>query len=276
MELHAESRLLRVYWRTVVMQMSCGPFENNAFVLVDKGTGDAAIIDAVAQHELVMAGVEESGATPKMVLFTHSHPDHIKSYHELRERLGPSVPFYMHTSDTVADEQHPWLESDLEIDIHMQGGETILLGGTELEVMHTPGHTTGSVSYFIADADDPYCVVGDTLFPGGPGQHARNAAGDTGGALDRDENSTVLPEHTLTFNGHGDDTTIGASIDEFVAGAMAHHDCARRRVGRHRPGVRSSARRSCRGPADQKPWITDCGSSPSQWPQLGRRPCRSM
>ena len=221
MELHAESRLLRVYSRVVVMQMSWGPFENNAFVLVDQNTGDAAIIDAVAQNELVMAGVEASGATPKMVLFTHSHPDHIKSYHELRERLGPNVPFYMHTSDTVADEQHPWLESDLEIDIHLEGGELVLLGDTSLEVLHTPGHTTGSVSYYIADADNPYCVVGDTLFPGGPG----NTRGMP--QVTQEVRSIVtklygLPEHTVTFNGHGDDTTIGASIDEFVQGAMAH------------------------------------------------------
>ena len=219
MELHAESRLLRVYWRTVVMQMSWGPFENNAFVLVDKGTGGAAIIDAVAQHELVMAGLEASGATPKMLLFTHSHPDHIKSYHELRERLGPNVPFYMHSSDTVADEQHPWLETDLEIDIHLEGGETILLGATELEVLHTPGHTTGSVSYYIDDADDPYCVVGDTLFPGGPG-NTRGLPQVTQEIRSIVTRLYGLPEHTLTFNGHGADTRIGDSIDEFVAGAI--------------------------------------------------------
>ncbi len=221
MELHAESRLLRVYWRTVVMQMSWGPFENNAFVLVDKGSGDAAIIDAVAQPDLVRAGVEQSGAKPSMVLFTHSHPDHIKSYHEMREWLGPNVPFYMHHSDTVADDQHSWLESDLEIDIHLEGGELILLGDTTLEVLHTPGHTSGSVSYYIAEAEKPYCVVGDTLFPGGPG----NSRGMP--QVTQEVRSIVtklygLPEHTLTFNGHGDDTTIGASIDEFVHGAMAH------------------------------------------------------
>lgn len=220
LEIRAESRVLRVLHRVVVMQMSWGPFENNAFVLVDKGTGDAAIIDAVAQHELVMAGVEASGATPKMVLFTHSHPDHIKSYHELRERLGPNVPYYMHASDTVADEMHPWLETDLDIDIHLQGGETILLGGSAFEVLHTPGHTTGSVSYYLADADDPYCVVGDTLFPGGPG----NTRSDE--AVWQEVRSIVtqlyhLPRETVTFNGHGDDTTIGASVDEFVTGAMA-------------------------------------------------------
>ena len=220
LELHAESRLLRVYSRVVVMQMSWGPFENNAWLLVDKGTGEAAIIDAVAQPELVWAGIEAAGCTPQMVLFTHSHPDHIKSYHELRERLGPNVPYYMHAADTVADADHPWLEQDLDVDIHLQGGETVLLGGTELQVLHTPGHTTGSVSYYIADADDPYCVVGDTLFPGGPG----NTRGMP--QVTQEVRSIVtqlygLPEETVTFNGHGGDTTIGASIDEFVQGALA-------------------------------------------------------
>ena len=157
MDIHQESEQLGVY--------KLGPFgssSNNAFFLVDKATGDAAIIDAVANYEAVLAGVQAAGATPKMVLFTHSHPDHMESFDELRELLA--VPFYMHPDDIKADDDHRWLQQDVEVDVHVDAGDSILLGETDLRVLHTPGHTNGSICFYAA----PYCVVGDTLFPGGP------------------------------------------------------------------------------------------------------------
>ena len=205
MDIHQESEQLRVY--------KLGPFgssSNNAFFLVDKATGDAAIIDAVANYEAVLAGVQAAGATPKMVLFTHSHPDHMESFDELRELLA--VPFYMHPDDIKADDEHRWLQQDVEVDVHVDAGDSILLGETDLRVLHTPGHTNGSICFYAA----PYCVVGDTLFPGGPGyttseENLRTVIQ----SILRD--LYALPGETMTFNGHGDDTTIRDSIDEVVA-----------------------------------------------------------
>ena len=154
LDVHQESEQLRIY-----KQGPFGPASNNAFFLVDKATGDAAIIDAVANYEAVLAGVRAAGAAPKMVLFTHSHPDHLESFDALRELLP--VPFYMHPDDVTADADHAWLEADLEVDVHVNGGDTIPLGQTELQVLHTPGHTAGSICFYAP----PYCVVGDTLFP---------------------------------------------------------------------------------------------------------------
>lgn len=204
MDIHHESEQLRIY--------KLGPFgaaSNNAFFLVDKASGDAAIIDAVANYEQVLAGVEAAGATPKMVLFTHSHPDHLESFDALRELLP--VPFYMHPDDVKADADHAWLDADLEVDIHINGGDSIPLGETELQVLHTPGHTTGSICFYAA----PYCVVGDTLFPGGPGF---TTSDDNLRTVIRSilEHLYALPGDTLTFNGHGEDTLIRDSLDEVV------------------------------------------------------------
>lgn len=204
MDIHHESEQLRIY--------KLGPFgaaSNNAFFLVDKASGDAAIIDAVANYEQVLAGVEAVGATPKMVLFTHSHPDHLESFDALRELLP--VPFYMHPDDVKADADHSWLDADLEVDIHINGGDSIPLGETELQVLHTPGHTTGSICFYAA----PYCVVGDTLFPGGPGF---TTSDDNLRTVIRSilEHLYALPGDTLTFNGHGEDTLIRDSLDEVV------------------------------------------------------------
>ena len=204
MDIHHESEQLRIY--------KLGPFgaaSNNAFFLVDKATGDAAIIDAVANHQAVLAGVEAAGATPKMVLFTHSHPDHLESFDALRELLP--VPFYMHPDDVKADADHAWLDADLEVDVHVDGGDDILLGETELRVLHTPGHTAGSICFYAA----PFCVVGDTLFPGGPGF---TSSDDNLRAVIRSilEHLYALPGDTLTFNGHGEDALIRDSLDEVV------------------------------------------------------------
>ena len=204
MDIHHESEQLRIY--------KLGPFgaaSNNALFLVDKASGDAAIIDAVANYEQVLAGVEAAGATPKMVLFTHSHPDHLESFDALRELLP--VPFYMHPDDVKADADHAWLDADLEVDIHINGGDSIPLGETELQVLHTPGHTTGSICFYAA----PYCVVGDTLFPGGPGF---TTSDDNLRTVIRSilEHLYALPGDTLTFNGHGEDTLIRDSLDEVV------------------------------------------------------------
>ena len=204
MDIHHESEQLRIY--------KLGPFgaaSNNALFLVDKASGDAAIIDAVANYEQVLAGVEAAGATPKMVLFTHSHPDHLESFDALRELLP--VPFYMHPNDVKADADHAWLDADLEVDIHINGGDSIPLGETELQVLHTPGHTTGSICFYAA----PYCVVGDTLFPGGPGF---TTSEDNLRIVIRSilEHLYALPGDTLTFNGHGEDTLIRDSLDEVV------------------------------------------------------------
>lgn len=204
LRVHGESDQLRIY--------KMGPFgnsHNNALFLVDKASGDAAIIDAIANYEVILDGVRQVGATPKMVLFTHSHPDHLESFDALRELLP--VPFYMHASDTLSDDDHRWLPQDLEVDVHLEGGDSVPLGDTSLQVLHTPGHTTGSLCFY----SPPYCVVGDTLFPGGPGyttsdDNLRTVIGSILREL------YGLPEDTLTFNGHGDDAIIGDCIQEVV------------------------------------------------------------
>ena len=97
------------------------------------------------------------------------------------------------------------------MDIHVNGGDSIPLGETELQVLHTPGHTTGSICFYAA----PYCVVGDTLFPGGPGF---TTSDDNLRTVIRSilEHLYALPGDTLTFNGHGEDTLIRDSLDEVV------------------------------------------------------------
>lgn len=183
-----------------------GPYANNAFILVDRATQQSAIIDAVPEIEQILAATADT--TLRMVLFTHSHPDHIASFDALRAAVD--VPFYMHADA-------PWADHE-RIDEHLAGGESIPLGDTTITAIHTPGHTPGSTCYYAA----PYLVVGDTLFPGGPG-HSTSNAGLLQMVASITERIYTLPGETLTFNGHGDDCTIAASQAEYAAFAAREH-----------------------------------------------------
>ncbi len=183
-----------------------GPYANNAWILIDKATNKSAIIDAVPEDGQVREAV--AGTEISMVLFTHSHPDHIDSFDAWREH---DVPFYMH-----ADE--PWADHS-RIDTHLTGGETIELGDTSFEVLFTPGHTPGGLCYYHA----PFCVVGDTLFPGGPGNSRSNENLQTLiGSIITSLHS--LPGETTILAGHGEETTIDASKAEYAAFTARDHD----------------------------------------------------
>lgn len=184
-----------------------GPISNNAFILVDKATKKSALIDAVAEPAQVLAGAADTEIA--MVLFTHSHHDHIESFDTLDAALD--VPFYMHPDE-------PWADHT-RIQQHLRGGESIALGETTLTAIHTPGHTPGSICYYAA----PFLIVGDTLFPGGPGHSTSNEDLHTM-VRSITERIYALPDETLMFNGHGDDCSIGQSRAEQAEFAARPHD----------------------------------------------------
>jgi hydroxyacylglutathione hydrolase len=183
-----------------------GPFANNAYVIADGETGDAIIVDAPAEPEKVVAAA--AGLTVRRIVVTHRHGDHWQGIDLLRERTN--APVYCHGADrgpyegkvagTVAD------------------GEEISFGGLRLRVLHTPGHTPGSICLLVAE----HLISGDTLFPGGPGRTVRPED------LRREIESItsrlyVLPETVRVYPGHGDDTTIGASKAEYAVFASRQH-----------------------------------------------------
>ena len=134
---------------------------------------------------------------------THAHDDHVRVAPEVRERAG--APILLHPADRPLWElTHP----DLLWDVDLTDGQRLDVGGTSLEVLHTPGHAPGAVCLYAADLG---CVfTGDTLFEGGPGATGRSFS-------DADEIRAsirarlfALPDATVVHTGHGPDTTIGA------------------------------------------------------------------
>ncbi len=180
-----------------------GPFENNVFVVRDKSTGEALIIDAANEHDLLLEVSRATGV--RRVLTTHGHWDHIQAVTALRD-AGIEVG--------VASADAEMLPS---YDFTIPDDDVLTVGDLRLRSIHTPGHTPGSTCFLLEG--EPVVFSGDTLFPGGPGNTSfENADFDTIiNSIDR--RLFTLDPATLVLPGHGLDTTIGTEaphLDEWV------------------------------------------------------------
>lgn len=171
-----------------------GAFDNNVFVLRCRHTGDAALIDAANEHDLLLDMAERLGV--RKVLETHGHWDHIQAVPEMRD-AGYLVGITAEDADML-DGYDELIEHDTVIDV----------GDLRLRTIKTPGHTPGSICFRILGK--PILFSGDTLFPGGPGNTSLEG-GDFETIITSIEDLLFadLPADTLVLPGHGDDTTIG-------------------------------------------------------------------
>jgi glyoxylase-like metal-dependent hydrolase (beta-lactamase superfamily II) len=176
-----------------IEKLIVGPFENNVFVLRCKRSGDAVIIDAANEHELLLEVSQATGV--RRVLTTHGHFDHIQAVRAMRD-AGIDVG--------IAPDDASMLPA---YDFVIPDDEVISVGDLRLRTIHNPGHTAGSTSFLLEE--HPILFSGDTLFPGGPGNTSL-----PGGDFDRiiesiDRRLFHLPDDLRVLPGHGLDTPIG-------------------------------------------------------------------
>jgi glyoxylase-like metal-dependent hydrolase (beta-lactamase superfamily II) len=173
-------------------QLSLGPYGTNTYIVTCAATGESAVVDAPGEAARVLEAL--AGTTPRLLLMTHAHMDHTGALAELKAAL--KVPMAAHPLE--APGLHPGPDQLLT------GGETLSLGRLTLTVLHTPGHTPGSLCFLTGR----HLLAGDTLFPDGPG-HTRSPAafGEIVGAIT--QNLFALPDETGVYPGHGGTTTIG-------------------------------------------------------------------
>lgn len=184
---HYESSAVRIDKYVV------GPFENNVYVVRSKATGDAVLVDAANEHDLLLEVSRAAGV--RRVLTTHGHWDHIQAVTPMRD-AGIEVAV---SPDDAAD-----LPS-YDLLIHDEDVEEV--GDLRIRAVHTPGHTPGSVCFLVEG--EPVLLSGDTLFPGGPGNTALPGADFPTIIRSVEERLFPLPPETLVMPGHGLDTTIG-------------------------------------------------------------------
>ncbi len=183
-----------------------GPYSNNAYAIVDRSEGESIIVDAPIGGAAALDGVK--GTKVKAIVMTHRHGDHWGSIDELKKATG--APVLCHPDDAAPHAA--------KVDGPLADGQDIAVGAATVRVIHTPGHTPGSVCLLAGG----HLISGDTLFPGGPGRS------DSPEALRQLIDSIVaklltLPPETPVHPGHGDGTTIGEAKREYEAFAAREH-----------------------------------------------------
>jgi len=176
-----------------VDKLIVGPFENNVFVVRCKRSGDAVLLDAANEHDLLLDVCRETGV--RRVLTTHGHWDHIQAVEAVRDA---GIEVGIATADAEMLPAYDFVIPDDEV---------YSVGDLRLRSVHTPGHTAGSTSFVLEGK--PIVFTGDTLFPGGPGNTSTPGASFDEILRSIDRRLFTLAPETLVFCGHGLDTTVG-------------------------------------------------------------------
>ena len=185
----------------------------NCSIFGDEASGEALVIDPGDEVDRILEALARHGLKVKAIVVTHAHIDHVGGARKLKAATG--APVYMNAADqqllAMLDAQAAWLgmrpPERPAIDVDAREGESLELGATRFGILHTPGHTPGSISLWIPE--EGKLIAGDTLFresigrtdlPGGDGRRILASIRDK---------LLALPEETVVFPGHGEETTIG-------------------------------------------------------------------
>ena len=173
--------------------------DNNVWVVGDDA--ECVVIDAPHSVDDILAVVD--GRRVRAIVCTHAHDDHVRVAPALRE--ATQAPILLHPDDRPLWEL---THTDLLWDVDLSDGLPVPVAGSALTVLHTPGHSPGSVCLL---SDDLGCVfTGDTLFQGGPGATGRSFSDGSLIVESIRSRLLALPDDTVVHTGHGADTTVGA------------------------------------------------------------------
>lgn len=210
--------------------MELGPMENFIYLIKDHASGRVAVVDPAWEADVILNRVKEEDLKITDILLTHSHHDHINAIDAVLNTFDAQVHL-------LKEEARFWGHYQDIPTLH-RGGDHLMIGETEIEILHTPGHTPGSACYKVGDN----LIAGDTLFVFGCGR-CDLAGGDPNVMFDTLRKlKTNLPGDTILLPGHNyaDKTTSTMAeqvdgnpflhfdkCDEFVHYRMHEHDKVR-------------------------------------------------
>ncbi len=185
------------------------PLENNNYVIIDKQSSEAILIDCSAPSPDALAFIKENNAKLKYILITHGHFDHIMGINYFKKECN--IPVYLHKNDKglvlsicdyIPNTKIP------QIDNYFDDNATFNIGNQIIKVIPTPGHTSGSVSFLLNDI----LFSGDTMFYHGYGR-TDLPTGNTTELFKSLDKILSLPPETRVFSGHGKETTINEELN---------------------------------------------------------------
>jgi glyoxylase-like metal-dependent hydrolase (beta-lactamase superfamily II) len=190
-----------------IEKIETSPFGTNAYIVACEATGESVLIDAPGDAEKILDRIE--GTNPICIIITHRHMDHTGAILRLKDELN--IPVAAHQADA---ESLP-----VEAEMLLDDGNIVSFGNVTLEVLHTPGHTPGSICLLTGNI----LLAGDTIFPGGPGK--TSTPDDLRQIIQSLEQKIfVLPDDVKIYPGHGDPTTVKKAKEEYAIFSGKSHD----------------------------------------------------
>jgi glyoxylase-like metal-dependent hydrolase (beta-lactamase superfamily II) len=186
--------------------------DNNVWLVGD--AHEVVVVDAAHDADAIAAAVGDRRLAG--IICTHGHNDHINAAAALAERFG--APVHLHPQDRMLwDVVYP----DRAPDHDLADGQVVKVAGTELRVVHTPGHAPGAVCLYAPELGTLFS--GDTLFRGGPGATGRSFSSFPVILDSLRDRILTLPGDTRVLTGHGDETTVGAEAKDYDAWVARGH-----------------------------------------------------
>lgn len=191
--------------------LAVGPLEVNCYIIGSKKDNTAIVIDAGGNPKEILSLLKKHNLTLQFIMNTHAHFDHVGGVRPLQDITGAEfllhqedIPLLNYLNDQTSAFGLPRISAP-KIDRHLKDNEEILIGNETIQVIHTPGHSPGSVCFLIGNA----VFTGDTLFAGSIGRTDLY-----GGSYTKIINSIktrlfILDDQTVVYPGHGEPTTIG-------------------------------------------------------------------
>jgi hydroxyacylglutathione hydrolase len=190
-----------------------GPLQCNCTILGDEQSREAIVVDPGDNIPGILVLLAKHTLTVKQIVITHAHIDHIAGAQQLKRITGAPILYNQHDLPLVAmmDIQAGWLNIPTpEVappDADLSDNQTVKIHGLTANVLHTPGHTPGSLSLYLPDQS--LLLAGDTLFAGGVGR-TDLPGGDSRTLIRSIQNRLLtLPDETIVIPGHGPNTSIG-------------------------------------------------------------------
>lgn len=190
-----------------------GPLQCNCSVIGDEASREGMVIDPGDDIADILSLIRKHNLTIKQIVITHAHIDHVGGATKLRQATG--APILLNQNDLallkMLDVQAAWLgmatPGKVEIDQDLANGNSVKAGSLSASILHTPGHTEGSVCLYFAP--EKKLIAGDTLFAGSIGRTDLPGGSYKKIISSLHERVLALPDETVVVPGHGPLTTIG-------------------------------------------------------------------
>jgi len=206
----------------IVKRLIVGPLQENTYIVGDEISKQAMVVDPGDEPDRIMDELKANGLEVRSIIFTHAHFDHIGAAGDIKKETGATILMHKSDEETYAlakDQAAFWgfeIDDIPKPDEFIDEGDEVKVGNLSFKVMHTPGHSKGSVCLL----GEGIVLTGDTIFQGSVGR-----TDFPGGSIEELKQSfkrlIELPEDIQILSGHGPETTVGRERKEnFFVGEL--------------------------------------------------------